>query len=46
MPTATALEKSPRTFPHTSVNIWEATRRDSVLTDTHLHPRNLLFIEK
>jgi hypothetical protein len=46
MLTATAQEKSKRTFSRTSVDIWEATRRDSFLTDTHLYPRNLLFIEE
>jgi hypothetical protein len=43
---ATAQEKSTRTFSRTSVDIWEASHRDSFLTSTHLYPRNLLFIEE
>jgi hypothetical protein len=46
MLTATAQENSTRTFSRTSVDPWEATRRDRFLTDTHLYPCNLLFIEE
>jgi pimeloyl-ACP methyl ester carboxylesterase len=37
---------STRTCSRPSVDIWEATLRDRFLTDTHLHPYNLLFIER
>jgi hypothetical protein len=46
MLTATAQEHSARTFSRTSVDTWEATRRDRFLADTSLYPRNLLFIEE
>ena len=46
MLTATAQEHSARTFSRTSVDTWEATRRDRFLADTPLYPRNLLFIEE